>query len=122
NKDAAIVIDDATVGRAHGSEARVAKPVAYGGGLSWAVTPKGRACARPFSTMCVRSAGVDLQALRPGRVAQLEQRHFLDLPDPLPGQAELAAHLVQGALPAVVQAEAQPDDCLLALGQGGQDD
>src|SRR5690606_7571695 len=52
-----------------------------------------------------QSGRVRLQPLGPRGVAQLEQAALLDLADPLPGQAALAPHLVQGALPAVVQAE-----------------
>src|SRR5512142_852595 len=70
----------------------------------------------------VRSGGVDLQPLGPRRVTQLVQGHLLDLADALAGQAELAADLVERALAAVVQAEAEPDDGLLALREGGQHD
>jgi hypothetical protein len=52
-------------------------------------------------------------------VAQLVQRDLLDLPDALTGQAELPPDLVEGALPAVVEAEPQADDLLLALRQRG---
>src|SRR5205814_5761384 len=48
--------------------------------------------------------------------------HLLDLTDPLAGEPELAAHLVERALAAVVEAEAQPDHRALALGQRREDD
>src|SRR4029453_13247835 len=69
------------------------------------------------------SAGrVSLQPGRPLRVTQLGHRHLLDLADPLAAETELAAHLVERALPAVVQAEPQPDHRRLPLGQRGQHD
>ena len=48
------------------------------------------------------------------RVAELAQRVRLDLPDPLAGQAELVADLLERPRPAVVEAEAEPEDALLA--------
>src|SRR6185295_13140872 len=68
------------------------------------------------------SGRVRFEALRAGRVAQLEQRDLLDLADALAGQAELAPDLVEGALPAVVQTEPEPDHRLLALAERGEHD
>ena len=57
------------------------------------------------------------QALAALRVAQLGERLGLDLADPLAGDAELAADLLERLGLAAVEAEAQPHDLLLALGQ-----
>ena len=61
------------------------------------------------------------QDLRAARVAQLRHRLRLDLPDPLTRDAVDLADLVQRARLAVGEAEAQPDDAGLPLGQGLQD-
>ncbi len=55
-------------------------------------------------------------------MTQFVQRDLLDLADPFAGKPELAAHLVERALAAVVEAETQPDHGLLPLGQGGEHD
>ena len=47
-------------------------------------------------------------------MAQLAEGVRLDLADPLARQAELVADLLERPRPAVVEAEAQPDDPLLA--------
>src|SRR5437868_2844723 len=49
------------------------------------------------------------QALGLALDAQLGQGVALDLADPLAGQAQVPAHLVEGARAAVVEAEAHPD-------------
>ena len=51
------------------------------------------------------------------RVAELGQRLRLDLADALAGDAELAADLFERAGLAVLEAEPQPHDLLLALVQ-----
>jgi hypothetical protein len=53
-------------------------------------------------------------------VAQFGQDRGLDLPDPLAGDPVHLADLVQRPGPAVGQAEAQPHDTCLALGQRGE--
>src|SRR5450759_2700505 len=67
------------------------------------------------------SVQVLVESQRPARVPQLRQRLGLDLPDALPGDAELLAHLLQRAGVAVTEAVPQPDDSLLAIGQAVQD-
>src|SRR3569833_4665586 len=59
---------------------------------------------------------------RPGvaRVPQLRQRLLLELTDPLAGQAEVLADLVQRARGAVVEAEAHRHDLLFAGRQHAQ--
>src|SRR5918912_2447349 len=57
------------------------------------------------------------QLARAGGVAQLAQRLGLDLADPLAGDAELAADLLQRPLAAVLQPEAQLQHPPLAAGQ-----
>src|SRR5690242_16792389 len=71
--------------------------------------PPGGRSHRAVVKQSTGSAGVRLQPGSPLRVSQLEHRHLLDLADALPGQPELATHLVEGALPAVVEAEAEAD-------------
>src|SRR3954454_18806161 len=61
------------------------------------------------------------QLLGPRRVPQLRQRLGLDLPDALPGDAELLADLFESARVAVGQSEPELDDLLLALGERVQD-
>src|SRR5207245_7640160 len=63
---------------------------------------------------------VAAQDVRPARVAQLTQGTGLDLPDPLPGQAEALAHLFQGARLVVDQAEAKLDHAPLPRSQRAQ--
>src|SRR3954463_12560232 len=57
------------------------------------------------------------ELLRPRGVAQLRQRLGLDLADPLAGETELLADLVERAWLTVSQAEAQCHDRGLALRQ-----
>src|ERR1044072_3208138 len=59
-----------------------------------------------------------LELARAGRMAQLAQGLGLDLADALAGDREVLAHLFQGVLAAVAQAEAHLDDLLLARGEG----
>src|SRR5213078_70436 len=66
-------------------------------------------------------AEVPAQDLRTAGVAELGQGLRLDLPDPLPGDAELPAHLLQRPRVPVGQAEPELDDPLLPLGQFVQD-
>src|SRR3954454_7960554 len=61
------------------------------------------------------------QLLGPRRVPQLRQRLGLDLPDALPGDAELLADLFESARVTVGQSEPELDDLLLALGERVQD-
>src|SRR5689334_24611067 len=58
--------------------------------------------------------------LRAARVPQLRHGLRLDLPDPLAGDPVDLADLVEGARLAVGQAEPQPDDAGLPLGEGLQ--
>src|SRR5690606_14192580 len=64
-----------------------------------------------------RSVAVEVGAelLAAVRVAQLGQRLGLDLADALAGDAELAPDLLERPGLTVLEAEAQPDDLLLAL-------
>src|SRR5438067_1778520 len=55
--------------------------------------------------------------LRPRRVAELRERLRLDLPDPLAGETELLADLVERPRLTVGQPEPQRDDGGLALRQ-----
>src|SRR5246127_3979709 len=55
------------------------------------------------------------------RAAQAAQRGGLDLPRPLAGHAEAPAHLLEGALVVVDEAEAELDDAPLARRQRGED-
>src|ERR1700735_4903506 len=63
-----------------------------------------------------RLVQVVAEDLGPGRVAQLEHRLRLDLPDPLPGDPVDLADLVQRLRLAVGQAEPHRDHPRLALG------
>lgn len=85
--------------------------------ISVGLDPSGSSPTRKFSDASAASlsAGVRLQALGPGRMAQLQQTALLDLADALPRQPELASDLVEGAGPTVVEAEPQADDGLLTL-------
>src|SRR5437660_520662 len=67
-----------------------------------------------------RSARVGAQALGALALAELAHHFALDLADPLAGETETLADLVQRARLAVFQAVAQPDHGLLALVQRGQ--
>src|SRR5262252_377969 len=58
-----------------------------------------------------------LELLRPRRMAELAQRLRLDLPDPLAGDVEGAADLLERVLGAVADAEAHLQDLLLSRGQ-----
>src|SRR3954469_20145647 len=61
------------------------------------------------------------ELLAAARVAELRQRLRLDLADPLAGETELLADLVEGARLSVGQAEPQRDDRGLALRQRLED-
>src|SRR5438034_1366667 len=54
-------------------------------------------------------------------MAQLAERLGLDLANPLAGHVELAADLLEGSSPAVLQPEPELEDAPLAAGQGVQD-
>src|SRR5262249_36410705 len=64
---------------------------------------------------------VTAQELSAARVAELGQGLGLDLADPLPGDTELPANLLQRPGMPVGQAETQLDDLLLTPGQGVKD-
>src|SRR3954454_20049753 len=70
---------------------------------------------------CFGLLEVVAELLRPRGVAQLRERLGLDLADPLAGEAELLADLVERARLAVGETEAQRDDRGLALGQRLED-
>src|SRR5688572_3829294 len=55
--------------------------------------------------------------LRPRGVTELGEGLRLDLPDPLPGDPELPADLLEGPGMAIHEAEPELDDLLLPLGQ-----
>src|SRR6188474_1736107 len=57
---------------------------------------------------------VVLELPAPARVAQLAQRLGLDLPDPLAGDVEVAADLLEGPAAAILEAEAKLEDASLA--------
>ncbi len=65
-------------------------------------------------------AGVRAKPVGALAVAELGHHLALDLADPLPGQPEELADLVEGARLTVVEAEPQPNDLLFALVEGGQ--
>src|SRR5215471_4265474 len=95
---------------------------ATGSGTERAADPARPASApMPGTEASPLSAQVAPQQLGPAGMAQLRQRLGLDLPDPLPGDAELPAHLLQGPGVTVGQPEPQLDDLLLPAGQGVQD-
>src|SRR4051795_2663226 len=66
---------------------------------------------------CYGLLEVVAELLAAARVPELRQRLRLDLADPLAGEAELLADLVERARLAVCEAEAQCDDRCLTLGQ-----
>src|SRR5689334_19162230 len=66
---------------------------------------RGAACRT--STSVVTLVQIVLELLRARGVAQLAQRFRLDLANALAGDAELAAHLLERAAAAVLQAEAE---------------
>src|SRR5580704_16883785 len=67
------------------------------------------------------SAGKQLACPPVGRrVAQLRHGPSLDLPNALPGQAEMLPDFVQGPGFAPIEPEAQPEDFALAFVQGDQ--
>ena len=59
-----------------------------------------------------------LQGLAPLGMTQPLQGLFLDLADPFPGKMEDLAHLLQGVLVLIVQAEAHLQNALLPGVQG----
>src|SRR5262249_37568025 len=59
------------------------------------------------------------QLLRARRVPEFPERLGLDLPDALPGDREVLAHLFQRARAAVGEPEAEPENLLLARREGG---
>src|SRR6266540_3833695 len=61
------------------------------------------------------------ELLRPGRMAELAERLRLDLPDPLPGDAELPPDLLERPRLPVRQAEPELDDPPLPGRQRGED-
>src|SRR5213592_1674805 len=61
------------------------------------------------------------ELLRARRVPELTQRLGLDLSDALAGDREVLPDLLQGVLAAVGEAEAEPQDLLLARGERVED-
>ena len=59
-----------------------------------------------------------LELLGPVGVAELSERFGFDLPDPLAGNSEVAAHLFQRPGSAVFQAEAELQYLRLAVAEG----
>ena len=70
-----------------------------------------------FNQFSRHALNVFPEHLAPGRMAQFLERLDLDLPDPFPRQVEEFADLFERMLRADPDAEAHPDDLLLALGQ-----
>src|SRR3954453_22864151 len=66
---------------------------------------------------CYGLLEVVAELLAPERVAELRQRLRLDLADPLAGEAELLADLVESARLAVSETKPKCHDCCLTLGQ-----
>src|SRR3954466_15949063 len=64
---------------------------------------------------------VVLELPRPRRVAQLAQRLRLDLADPLAGDVELLAHLLEGPGTPVLETEAELEPAPLAARQRVED-
>src|SRR5215212_629456 len=64
-----------------------------------------------------RLVEVTAQLFAQVRVAQLAQRHGLDLPDALARDAKLDAYFFKRAIAAILQAITQLDNLALALGQ-----
>src|ERR1700761_9801911 len=73
-----------------------------------------------LETLCGWSARVRAKAVGPFAVAKLGHHLALDLADPLAGQTEQLADLVEGARLPVVEPEAQPDHLVLPLIQSGE--
>src|SRR6185436_2888952 len=89
---------------------RATRPVRMGRGERGALRPAGRA----------RLGGELAQLAAAARVAELAQRLDLDLADPLAGEAELAADLLERAGVAVVEAEAKAQHTLLPPVERGE--
>src|SRR6266540_7129469 len=87
---------------------------------------RGRFChaSRPLSVVTSNKSRVHEivpELLRPGRMAELAERLRLDLPDPLPGDAELPPHRLERPRLPVRQAEPELDDPPLPGRQRGED-
>src|SRR6186713_973722 len=92
----------------HASDASVPRRIA-----SEAIRRRVRA-AKPLRRLLLQ---VVLELAAPRRVAQLAQRLRLDLADPLAGDVELLADLLEGPGPAVLQPEAELEHAALSTGQ-----
>src|SRR5439155_5324958 len=77
----------------------------------------------PGTAASARSSALrePLETSRASRVAQLAQRLRLDLPDTLARHREPRAHLFEGVVRALTDAEAQAEHLLLARRQGRED-
>src|SRR6266545_5684163 len=87
---------------------------------------RGRFChaSRPLSVVTSNKSRVHEivpELLRPGRMAELAERLRLDLPDPLPGDAELPPDLLERPRLPVGQAEPELDDPPLPVRQRPED-
>src|SRR2546427_3730421 len=83
-----------------------------------ATSASARSLGRP--PRCPPLLQVILELARAGRVAQLAEGLGLDLADPLPGDVELLADLLERSGPAILQAEPELQDAPLPAGQGVQ--
>src|SRR5512146_558715 len=90
-------------------------------------------CAQPGSADPAARPGLSRGPRRPrllqvvlelaaaGRMAQLAQRLGLDLPDPLAGDVELLADLLEGPGATILQAEPELQHAPFAAGEGVED-
>src|SRR5690349_13479648 len=74
-------------------------------------------CLRIHPSLALHEA---LQPLRPGRVAQLPERLRLDLADALARHLEVLPDLLERVVALLADAEAHPEDLLLARREGGE--
>src|SRR5262249_59612175 len=85
-----------------------------------AATPHTRCLSRPETKSRVGLVLESPQQVRPAPVAQLAQRFGLDLPDALAGDREVHADLLERVVPALPDAEAEPEHLGLARREGAE--